>query len=633
MRESPTTCEVVPFTPGRRPTDEAAHPGLGSSDDTALVLGDTDQDNRAFVLYTVERAQPGDRVELTLSSEAGPLPGWERRLVTPRMFALDDEGRPALVEVDLAHSGGQRLAIEIDPDDVIAAVGEERFGLEHQFSQTIDVQVRIDRGGAPVAESHATLLCADGRRFGALYHRIAERLVTADTERQSQAARRENPGVAFHPWYPVLRIGMDKADLYMRGVAADIVGKQRFLPDPGWLLRVGLYLELLTGLGVVEAVRDEVGDLLTPAEREAFETSSRYAEIRRRLNPTGWRGCWELRTIAFPRAGTPRAGPVSALNLLRKRRATLAFLHVHHEDLRHAMELAGPNLVDAQETWQRVFRDAERAVMRQTSDAFPELAFLPEPARERVLWHRNRLFSGQDGLFTSACRQYRASMNEVADWAKARSLTDHTGPECIPISVSLLEAHVIGSPRVGALQARDGYHEPLLVGTASAPPVSHTPSEVVELIAGAPVFRAMSRQELALLISGARRLELGPHERFVVQGSQGSSLFVVVDGAVEVLVRGDDGDDAAVATLERGAIVGEMSLLTGAARAATVRAVDGATVYEIGSLQYEPIMRARPELADTIADEVTARMAQQPAVVKEQVRSRVRRLLLGRRPG
>ena len=86
---------------------------------------------------------------------------------------------------------------------------------------------------------------------------------------------------------------------------------------------------------------------------------------------------WALREIAF---GGPRTGPVGALNLLNKRRATLEFLHVHHEDLQHAIELAGPNVHNAQETWHRVFRDAERAVLRQTPDAFPELG---APARTR----------------------------------------------------------------------------------------------------------------------------------------------------------------------------------------------------------------------------------------------------------
>jgi hypothetical protein len=41
QRRSPEqrpTCRFVPFVTGRRPIDEAAHPGLGSSDSTSLIL-------------------------------------------------------------------------------------------------------------------------------------------------------------------------------------------------------------------------------------------------------------------------------------------------------------------------------------------------------------------------------------------------------------------------------------------------------------------------------------------------------------------------------------------------------------------------------------------------------------------
>ena len=82
------------------------------------------------------------------------------------------------------------------------------------------------------------------RQFGSLYERIVNDLVKPDTERQA-------PGLphTYHPWFPVLLIGAHKAELYTRALIGDIVGKRRNLADPGWLVRVGLYLELLTGPG------------------------------------------------------------------------------------------------------------------------------------------------------------------------------------------------------------------------------------------------------------------------------------------------------------------------------------------------------------------------------------------------
>ena len=48
-------------------------------------------------------------------------------------------------------------------------------------------------------------------------------------------------------------------------------------------------------------------------------------------------------------------------------------------------------------------------------------------------------------------------MNEVAEWARSKGLMDHTGEECVPRQVSLLEAHMNQPSRVALLQRRDGY--------------------------------------------------------------------------------------------------------------------------------------------------------------------------------
>jgi CRP-like cAMP-binding protein len=89
-------------------------------------------------------------------------------------------------------------------------------------------------------------------------------------------------------------------------------------------------------------------------------------------------------------------------------------------------------------------------------------------------------------------------------------------------------------------------------------------------------------------------------ERIIIQGREGSSLFMVGDGSLEALVRQANGTDQVVNQIKKGDLIGEFSLLTGAPRSATVRAVDGAVVYEIGKSQYEPIIRSRPELIDQL---------------------------------
>src|ERR1700753_2108049 len=111
-----------------------------------------------------------------------------------------------------------------------------------------------------------------------------EPLLALDTARQG--SRRK---VGNHPWFPVLQIGSDKAALYTQALVHGIAGSGRHLSDPGWLMRVGLYLEFLTFLGIVEAVKDDVGDLLSPDERHAFEFSADFRELRERIDAEAWR--------------------------------------------------------------------------------------------------------------------------------------------------------------------------------------------------------------------------------------------------------------------------------------------------------------------------------------------------------
>ena len=648
--EKPATCQVVPFITGRRPIDEAAHPGLGSSDNTSLILAEAAQgENKTYILYHVtglgqDAAEEHNAfaLDLTLSfagtdgsQQTLPIPGWDKRYVEPLVFEKSNDGKPALRAISPREVAGENLVIALSPnqdflpgqhwrwEDLDARVREaatdglDPFTFGHVFSQMLHVSLRLTHRGVPVATTQTWIDICDTRRFGSLYQRMVDQLIKPDTEKQARAAGKDALDYAYHPWFPVLLIGSDKAALYTDALVEDIVHKKRHLTDPRWLMRVGLYLEFLTCLGVFEAVRDDVGDLLTPAERVMYETSPFFAEIRKRLNPQGWREVWELREIVFSKFGSHQTGPVSVLNLLQKRRATLGFLKVHHQDLKHAIELAGTNKHNAQETWHRIFRDAERAVLRKTPGGFPELAFLDENVKEFILWHQQgkigllrinrlpkqftRLFGDQDGLFASACNQYRASMNEVAEWAKHRDIMDYTGIECVPEQVSLLQAYMGGQKaQLERLQRRDGYAVQLRISAKLPDEFKTSTEQVYGLLREVSIFKMLTEDELRLLAQTAREIVLGPMERIIIEGREGSSLFLVGEGRLEAFVRQSDGVDRLIGIKKRGDIMGEISMLTGAPRSATVRAVDGAVVFEIGKKQYEPIIKARPAIVDEL---------------------------------
>jgi CRP-like cAMP-binding protein len=62
-------------------------------------------------------------------------------------------------------------------------------------------------------------------------------------------------------------------------------------------------------------------------------------------------------------------------------------------------------------------------------------------------------------------------------------------------------------------------------------------------------------------------------------------------------------------------VLGEMSLLTGEPRTATVRALDGALVYEVGRRQLQPLLAGRPDLVDALQEAMAARLRRQESLL------------------
>jgi CRP-like cAMP-binding protein len=119
----------------------------------------------------------------------------------------------------------------------------------------------------------------------------------------------------------------------------------------------------------------------------------------------------------------------------------------------------------------------------------------------------------------------------------------------------------------------------------------------------------------------------------VVEGQPGTSLFLIGEGEVEVRLRREDGRDWLADTMGRGEIVGEMALITGGPRTATVRSIGEAVIYEIGRQQYEPLLREYPEWLDDLAVLMHDRIARRPdpdlARRSPSLRERIRRALSG----
>ena len=118
------------------------------------------------------------------------------------------------------------------------------------------------------------------------------------------------------------------------------------------------------------------------------------------------------------------------------------------------------------------------------------------------------------------------------------------------------------------------------------------------------LFAAFDDAEIAELGQAMRRLQVPVGTAVVRQGEAGDSLFIVAEGALDVLLSqpGLDGRPARLDRLRPGDLFGEMSLLTGQPRSASVVACTDAVLYELDKGHLEPVLRRRPELTRQLAD-------------------------------
>jgi small-conductance mechanosensitive channel/CRP-like cAMP-binding protein len=123
-------------------------------------------------------------------------------------------------------------------------------------------------------------------------------------------------------------------------------------------------------------------------------------------------------------------------------------------------------------------------------------------------------------------------------------------------------------------------------------------------LAAVPIFAPLSPAERAELAAVSRERIYGQGQTVVRQDQPGESMFVIAGGQVRVTI-GENGTE--VATIPAGGFFGEMSLLTGEPRTATVSAVSDCLLLEIGAQDFRRIALAHPAVVESIGTAVAER--------------------------
>lgn len=128
----------------------------------------------------------------------------------------------------------------------------------------------------------------------------------------------------------------------------------------------------------------------------------------------------------------------------------------------------------------------------------------------------------------------------------------------------------------------------------------------VECLHSIPIFSPLSDEELEKLAQGSANRIFAPGEAIVRKGQEGKSMFVIVRGAVDVQIPSGAGP-MTINKLKDNDFFGEMSLLTGRPRSASVVATEETEVIQIKKTALKPILEENPQLVDSIGKIVDER--------------------------
>lgn len=141
--------------------------------------------------------------------------------------------------------------------------------------------------------------------------------------------------------------------------------------------------------------------------------------------------------------------------------------------------------------------------------------------------------------------------------------------------------------------------EPLKESLPLSP--SLKPLAIKDLLRQVKYFQNFTDLELRQLIEIGYRKRLTPSQILFREGDPGDAFYIILSGSVEVFVAKINKH---LTTLEVGKFLGELALMLGIPRTATVRAVEDTILFAINKKGFEKILREQPELCEVIVQEL-----------------------------
>jgi small-conductance mechanosensitive channel len=187
-----------------------------------------------------------------------------------------------------------------------------------------------------------------------------------------------------------------------------------------------------------------------------------------------------------------------------------------------------------------------------------------------------------------------------------------TNPAVDDPTDSLVREHALAALTRAGMQLAAPYAEHLVTKENESLRTSRHAEEIrrrLDALGKVEIFAGLTPEELRIV---ADHLDYAPFlqgDTITRQGAVAHWLYLIVSGEADVWIEVPGSDRALLNTLTAGSVFGEMGMMTGEARRATVTARSDVECYRLDKDGFEGVLRSRPDIANQISGVLVERSA------------------------
>ena len=131
---------------------------------------------------------------------------------------------------------------------------------------------------------------------------------------------------------------------------------------------------------------------------------------------------------------------------------------------------------------------------------------------------------------------------------------------------------------------------------------------MINILKLVPLFTSLKDEELDAILNHSSKVNYPKNKIIFLEEEEGNELYMILKGRVKVVRISESGEEITLAVLQKGDFFGEMSLLDGKPRSATVVSDEDSILILFNTNNFEKVIEKYPRIALKLLKELTSRL-------------------------